>query len=144
MTRGEFSRLYFVLQTPGGLKDSRNTLLGEQVAMFLSILAHHTKNMIVKLIHKIWSNSKQVLPYVDVTVPRSDQPRYRNMKYHISVNVLVICNINMNFIYVLTWWKGNYYLCDGGYPNGDGFLSPYRGIRYHLKEWGSGASLPRI
>ncbi|KAL8506813.1 hypothetical protein ACS0TY_017632 [Phlomoides rotata] len=37
----------------------------------------------------------------------------------------------------------NYYLCDGGYPNGDGFLSLYRGIRYHLKEWGSGASLPQ-
>ncbi|KAL8482587.1 hypothetical protein ACS0TY_028669 [Phlomoides rotata] len=30
---------------------------------------------------------------------------------------------------------GSYYLCDGGYTNGNEFLSPYRGVRYHLKEW---------
>ncbi|KAL8478081.1 hypothetical protein ACS0TY_030103 [Phlomoides rotata] len=104
--------------------------------------------------------------YADVTLPRSDQPRYQNRKGHISVNVLAVCDTNINFVYVLTGWegsvndsrvlqdaitkepgfcvpRGNYYLCDGGYPNGDGFLSPYRGIRYHLKEWGSGASLPK-
>nr|CAD1825799.1 unnamed protein product [Ananas comosus var. bracteatus] len=28
-----------------------------------------------------------------------------------------------------------YYLCDAGYPNGEGFLTPYRGRRYHLSEW---------
>ncbi|KAL8553490.1 hypothetical protein ACS0TY_001978 [Phlomoides rotata] len=48
MTRGVFSRLCYVLETSGGLKSSRNTSVGEQVAMFLSILAHHTKNRIVK------------------------------------------------------------------------------------------------
>ncbi|KAL8537527.1 hypothetical protein ACS0TY_012597 [Phlomoides rotata] len=48
MTRDVFSRLCFVLQNSGGLKASRNTSVGEQVAMFLSILAHHTKNRIVK------------------------------------------------------------------------------------------------
>lgn len=26
---------------------------------------------------------------------------------------------------------------DGGYANCEGFLAPYRGHRYHLKEWGS-------
>ncbi|KAL8549881.1 hypothetical protein ACS0TY_008646 [Phlomoides rotata] len=31
--------------------------------------------------------------------------------------------------------NGSYYLCDGGYTNGNGFPSPYRGVRYHLKEW---------
>lgn len=31
---------------------------------------------------------------------------------------------------------GNYYLCDNGYTNSPGFLSPYRGVRYHLNEWG--------
>ncbi|KAL0434926.1 UNVERIFIED_CONTAM: hypothetical protein Sradi_0200500 [Sesamum radiatum] len=30
---------------------------------------------------------------------------------------------------------GNYYLCDNGYRNVEGFLTPYRGVRYHLKEW---------
>lgn len=32
-------------------------------------------------------------------------------------------------------FEGNYYLVDAGYTNGEGFLSPYRGHRYHLKEW---------
>ncbi|CAN1215408.1 Protein ALP1-like [Linum perenne] len=33
--------------------------------------------------------------------------------------------------------KGSYYLCDAGYANCEGFLTPFRGQRYHLKEWGS-------
>ncbi|KAA0036982.1 retrotransposon protein [Cucumis melo var. makuwa] len=31
--------------------------------------------------------------------------------------------------------KGYYYLCDVGYPNAEGFLTPYKGQRYHLQEW---------
>nr|CAD1827961.1 unnamed protein product [Ananas comosus var. bracteatus] len=31
--------------------------------------------------------------------------------------------------------QGYFYLCDAGYPNGEGFLTPYRGQRYHLSEW---------
>ena len=27
---------------------------------------------------------------------------------------------------------------DGGYPNSDGFLAPFRGQRYHLNEWRQG------
>lgn len=30
---------------------------------------------------------------------------------------------------------GKYFLVDAGYTNGPGFLAPYRGTRYHLKEW---------
>ncbi|KAL8542717.1 hypothetical protein ACS0TY_003554 [Phlomoides rotata] len=33
--------------------------------------------------------------------------------------------------------RGNYYLCDNGYPNCEGFLTPYKGVRYHLSEWSS-------
>ncbi|CAL1403100.1 unnamed protein product [Linum trigynum] len=33
--------------------------------------------------------------------------------------------------------EGNYYLCDVGYANSPGFLTPYRGQRYHLKDWGN-------
>lgn len=32
---------------------------------------------------------------------------------------------------------------DSGYTNGDGFLAPYRGVRYHLQEYGDGPSAPR-
>lgn len=35
-------------------------------------------------------------------VPSADRGRYRNCKGQISVNVLGVCDINMNFIYVLS------------------------------------------
>jgi hypothetical protein len=30
---------------------------------------------------------------------------------------------------------GRYYLVDSGYPNQDGYLSPYTGTKYHLPEF---------
>ncbi|KAL0396475.1 UNVERIFIED_CONTAM: hypothetical protein Scaly_0095900 [Sesamum calycinum] len=39
--------------------------------------------------------------------------------------------------------RGNYYLCDNGYGNVEGFLTPYRGVRYHLKEWDRGTGGPQ-
>ncbi|KAI5325282.1 hypothetical protein L3X38_034356 [Prunus dulcis] len=67
----------------------------------------------------------------------------------------------MQFIFVLPGWEGSasdsrvlrdaitrpnglkvpngyYYLVDGGYTNGEGFLAPYRGTRNHLSEWRDG------
>lgn len=29
-------------------------------------------------------------------------------------------------------------LCDNGYANNNRFVTPYKGVRYHLKEWGPG------
>ncbi|KAL0406199.1 UNVERIFIED_CONTAM: hypothetical protein Slati_3933800 [Sesamum latifolium] len=103
--------------------------------------------------------------YIDVRVPNEDKG-FRTRKGHISVNVLGVCNMNMQFIYVLTGWEGNaadsrvlrdavtrpdglrvptgnYYLCDNGYTNGERFLTLYRGIRYHLREWDRGAMGPQ-
>lgn len=34
-------------------------------------------------------------------------------------------------------------MVDSGYANSDGFLAPYRGIRYHLKEWGPERQRPQ-
>nr|XP_043616518.1 uncharacterized protein LOC122588457 isoform X2 [Erigeron canadensis] len=31
--------------------------------------------------------------------------------------------------------RGSYYLCDAGYTNGDGFLTPYGGQWYHINDW---------
>ncbi|XP_012850069.1 PREDICTED: uncharacterized protein LOC105969838 [Erythranthe guttata] len=45
--------------------------------------------------------------YVDVRVSLLDKPRYRNQKGDISVNVLVVCDVNLNFVYVLTGWEGS-------------------------------------
>ncbi|KAH6767391.1 hypothetical protein C2S52_018374 [Perilla frutescens var. hirtella] len=72
----------------------------------------------------------------------------------------------MQFVYVLPVWegsaadfrilrdalnranglkvpRGHYYLCDNGYANSEGFLAPYKGIRYHLKEWGPTNARPQ-
>ncbi|CAN1335777.1 Protein ALP1-like, partial [Linum perenne] len=63
------------------------------------------------------------------------------------INVLGVCNPNLEFIYCLSGWEGSahdgrvlrglYYLCDAGYTNCEGFLTPFRGQRYHLTEWGT-------
>ncbi|KAL8486572.1 hypothetical protein ACS0TY_023306 [Phlomoides rotata] len=48
MDRSTFHRLCYLLQHVGGLKPSKNITVAEKLAMFLSILAHHTKNRCVK------------------------------------------------------------------------------------------------
>ncbi|KAL0399706.1 UNVERIFIED_CONTAM: hypothetical protein Sradi_2313900 [Sesamum radiatum] len=104
--------------------------------------------------------------YIDVSVKAQDMARYRTRKGSIAVNVLGVCDRDMHFIYVLAGWegsaadsrvlrdaitratglkipRGNYYLVDSGYSNGEGFFSPYHGILYHLKEWESGNNTPQ-
>ncbi|XP_057787974.1 uncharacterized protein LOC131005172 [Salvia miltiorrhiza] len=99
-------------------------------------------------------------------VPTNDRPRYRTRKGQIATNTLAVCDRQMQFVYVLPGWegsaadsrvlrdaltrvhgfrvpRGNYYLCDNGYANCDGFLAPYKGVRYHLKEWGPLAGRPQ-
>ena len=39
----------------------------------------------------------------------------------------------MKLDFVIIW---QYYLGDAGYGNCEGFLTPFRATRYHLKEWG--------
>ena len=46
MDRNAFGRLCILLKEVGGLRKGRYVLLEEQVAIFLSILAHHKKNHI--------------------------------------------------------------------------------------------------
>lgn len=98
--------------------------------------------------------------YIKVRVPAVDKQRYCSRKNDIATNVLGACTPDMQFIYVLAGWEGSaadarvlrdaltrtnglrfprgcYYLVDAGYKNCDGFLAPYRGQCYHLKEWGN-------
>ncbi|XP_073306061.1 uncharacterized protein [Primulina huaijiensis] len=72
----------------------------------------------------------------------------------------------MKFIYALTGWEGSaadarvlkdavtrdetlkiprgcYYLCDNGYANVEGFLTPYRRVRYHRDAWENRANGPQ-
>ncbi|KAL8481082.1 hypothetical protein ACS0TY_027028 [Phlomoides rotata] len=48
MDRNCFGRLCFLMRELGGLVDHRYVSVEEQVSMFLSILAHHKKNKVVK------------------------------------------------------------------------------------------------
>ncbi|CAL1389253.1 unnamed protein product [Linum trigynum] len=112
-----------------------------------------------------WKHFKKCLgaldgTHIDVQPLTEDKPRYRDRKGELTMNVLGVCTPNLEFIYVLAGWEGsahdgrvlrdaltrpnglivtegNYYLCDAGYANSPGFLTPYRGQRYHLKEWGA-------
>ncbi|XP_057797373.1 uncharacterized protein LOC131013316 [Salvia miltiorrhiza] len=99
-------------------------------------------------------------------VSNNDKARYRTRKGLISTNVLGVCDRNLKFTYVLSGWEGSpadsrilrdainrpyglkvpkgfYYLCDNGYANRERFLTPFKGVRYHLKEWGPTNARPQ-
>ncbi|KAL8479171.1 hypothetical protein ACS0TY_026146 [Phlomoides rotata] len=52
MDRATFHKLCFILQSVCGLKSSMRVCVSEKVAMFLSILSHHTKNRCVEFAFK--------------------------------------------------------------------------------------------
>nr|KAJ0198669.1 hypothetical protein LSAT_V11C600316300 [Lactuca sativa] len=86
-----------------------------------------------------WKWLKNCLGALDGThikclVPLKDKPKYRTRKNDIATNVLGVCSQDMQFIYVLLGWEGST-ADDVGYTNGEGFLAPYRGQRYHLNNW---------
>ena len=81
----------------------------------------------------------------------------RNRKGFVSQNVLACCSFDLRFQYVLRGWdgsaadaavyndarqsdltipEGKYYLADAGFGSCDALLVPFRGVRYHLAEWG--------
>ncbi|KAG8377496.1 hypothetical protein BUALT_Bualt08G0039000 [Buddleja alternifolia] len=150
MDRNCFGRLCMLLRDVGGLKPTRNVQINEQVAIFLHILGHHTKNRIVKQSYKrsgytITKHFNSVLnsllklypillgnpdkisedstnetwkwfngclgaldeTYIPVQVSTTDKARYRNRKGDIAINVLIVCDLNMRFVYVLTGWEGS-------------------------------------
>ncbi|KAI8570668.1 hypothetical protein RHMOL_Rhmol01G0053900 [Rhododendron molle] len=99
--------------------------------------------------------------YVPVNPPAVDRARYRSRKGEIATNVLGVCTRDLKFVYVLSGWEGSatdsrilgnamerphglkvphghYYLVDTGYTNGNGFLAPYHGQRYHINIWRQG------
>lgn len=94
--------------------------------------------------------------HIPAVLPAADKACFRNRKGVLSKNVLAVVNFDMTFSYVLAGWEGcahdgrllsdalrknltifqgKYYLGDAGYALKRYCLTPYRGIRYHLKEW---------
>jgi hypothetical protein len=39
--------------------------------------------------------------------------------------------------HICPYMIGRFYLVDAGYEAKPGFLPPFRGVRYHLNEWGN-------
>ncbi|KAL0000952.1 hypothetical protein SO802_014733 [Lithocarpus litseifolius] len=96
--------------------------------------------------------------HVRVKMFNEDAPRYRDRKGYTTQNVLAACSFDLKFTYVLPGWEGTatdsriiksaltrndnlkipqgkYYLVDAGYMNRSRLIAPYRGVRYHLKEY---------
>jgi hypothetical protein len=94
--------------------------------------------------------------HIMAVVAPAEERAYRNRKGFLSQNVLACCKFNLQFCFVLAGWEGSahdgrvladaiekgfatptgkYYLGDAGYGLSTTVLTPYRGVRYHLKEW---------
>jgi hypothetical protein len=95
--------------------------------------------------------------HIACTPSAAEREATRNRKGFTSQNCLVCCNFDLDFTYVLSGWEGSmadasiyhdarlteltipndkYYLGDAGFPNCPELLVPYRGERYHVREWG--------
>ncbi|KAG8374761.1 hypothetical protein BUALT_Bualt10G0029400 [Buddleja alternifolia] len=100
-----FGHLCFRLENVGGLSPTKNVLVSEQVAIFLSVLAHHTKNYRKALLQKGFLGALDGT-YIPLRVAQKNKTRYRNRKGDVSTNVLAVCDINMNYTYLLCGWEG--------------------------------------
>ncbi|KAK9105266.1 hypothetical protein Scep_022110 [Stephania cephalantha] len=99
-----------------------------------------------------------MVPIFQRMIVGNDSSNYRNRHGFTSQNVLVACNFDLEFIYVLSGWEGSahdsriltdalsrrnglkvphgkYFLVDCGFPNRRQFLAPFRGVRYHLSDF---------
>ncbi|WVZ81614.1 hypothetical protein U9M48_028969 [Paspalum notatum var. saurae] len=97
--------------------------------------------------------------HIYARVPSKMQAAFRGRKHYTTQNVLAAVDFDLKFTYVLAGWEGSshdaliladtleradgltvpqekFYLVDAGYAGRPGFLPPYRGTRYHLKEYG--------
>ncbi|GLT95036.1 hypothetical protein SLE2022_127410 [Rubroshorea leprosula] len=96
--------------------------------------------------------------HIRVKVSLLNAPKYCGRKEYPIQNVLAACTFDLKFTYVLTGWegiasdsriikdalkrednliipKGKFYLVDAGFMLKSDLITPYRGVRYHLKEY---------
>ena len=86
-----------------------------------------------------------------------DRHASQDRKGGITQNCLAACSFNFRFLYIITGFEGSaadatvflharlldfaippgkYYITDAGFAICDTLIVPYRGVRYHLAEWG--------
>ncbi|XP_028116575.1 putative nuclease HARBI1 [Camellia sinensis] len=157
-----FQDLCHILERDGGQKPTKRATVEEQVAKCLYILSHSVKNRNVSFFFRRSGETDCIGAldgtHVRVKVSSKDVPRYRGKKGYPTQNVLVACSFDLKFTYVLPGWKGTasdsriiknaltredklkipngkFYLVDAGYMLRSSLIPPYRGVRYHLKEY---------
>ncbi|XP_059636134.1 uncharacterized protein LOC132278356 [Cornus florida] len=106
--------------------------------------------------------------HVHANVPVDQQIPFHGRKGDTTQNVMVVCDFNMMFTYVVAGWKGSandskilnktinnedlhfpmppdgkYYLVDSGYANQPGFLAPYKGQQHHFQEYRRASRQPQ-
>ncbi|XP_066319323.1 protein ALP1-like [Miscanthus floridulus] len=98
--------------------------------------------------------------HVRASIPKDLEHSFRGRKSFATQNVMAAVDFDLRFTYVLAGWEGTthdalvlrdalerpnglrvpqgkFYLVDVGYGAKPGFLPPFRGVRYHLNEWGN-------
>ncbi|KAG8380668.1 hypothetical protein BUALT_Bualt06G0039800 [Buddleja alternifolia] len=100
-------------------------LVDEQVAMTVHILAHRQKLQ------------GELLKTPEVVPDNSTDERWKWFKEGSTADGRVLRDAisRRNGLVVP---RGSYYLVNNGYTNGEGFLTPFRGQRYHLNDWSVG------
>ncbi|GJT39655.1 putative nuclease HARBI1 [Tanacetum coccineum] len=144
MSENAFKILCQKLQSEGGLRPTQRMTIEEQVARFLHIVGEIDGT------------------HVRVRVQIKDAPIYHGRKGYPTISVLAACTFDLKFTYVLSGWEvtasdsriikdaltledkliildGKFYLVDGGLPHRSTLIAPYRGVRYHLKEYSNRA-----
>ncbi|XBJ07971.1 hypothetical protein VPH35_013394 [Triticum aestivum] len=98
--------------------------------------------------------------HVRAGVTKDVEHSFRGRKAFTTQNVMAAVDFDLRFTYVLAGWEGSahdatvladaltrerglqvppgkFYLVDASYGAKPGFLPPFRGVRYHLNEWGN-------
>ncbi|KAJ3683127.1 hypothetical protein LUZ60_013354 [Juncus effusus] len=102
--------------------------------------------------------------HIHASPPTNESAAFRGRKGYPTQNVLAAVDFKLRFLYILAGWEGSahdalvlkdaieredgiplsegkYYLADAGYLTRPGFISPFRGVRYHLKEFSNNLPL---
>ncbi|KAL0534207.1 hypothetical protein IC582_028495 [Cucumis melo] len=106
--------------------------------------------------------------HVVASILQNEQISFPGNKTNTTWNIMCVCSFDMLFTYVMSGWEGSandsrilleciknpenkfpmskrdqYYLVDLGYSNMPGFLAPFRGQRYHLRDFRERRHRPR-
>jgi len=95
--------------------------------------------------------------HIDSSSTAAERHASRDQKGCITQNTLAVCSFEFRFLYFISGFEGSvadatmfmhaqlmdfmipvgkYYIADAGFAHCDTLLVPYRGVCYHLAEWG--------